>query len=102
MKRLALLASVGLLTSCSLPVMFSVAVDEPVLRGKLTLNGNSADLVKNFDGAYWAKWNGSDAAGTIDVVFPDGAVVTCRVGYVTQGMGVQAFSIHDRHCEREK
>ena len=99
MKRLVILAAAGLLVSCSPPVMFSVAADEPIERGKLTLNGNSVELMKNVDGAYWAKWNGSDAHGTIEIVYPDGAVVTCRVGYVTQGMGIQEFSVQDRQCE---
>jgi hypothetical protein len=81
--------------------MFRVDVDEPIEHGKLTLNGNSADLMKNLDGAYWAKWSGSDARGTIEIVFPDGGATTCRVGYITNGMGVQDFSIRNRRCEQE-
>ena len=78
--------------------MFRVEVDEPIAAGSLSLNGNSARLMKNVDGAYWAKWNGSDASGRIDIVYPDGGKAFCRIGYVTQGMGTQTLSIRNRVC----
>ena len=98
--RPVLLLPVILLSACSPPVMFRVDVDEQVKGGTLTLNGNSADLMKNLDGNYWAKWNGSDADGDIRIVFPDGQTTTCHVGYVTQGMGIQEFEIRHRQCEQ--
>lgn len=91
----------SLLTSCSPPVMFAVDVDEPISGGALILNGNSAGLMKNIDGAYWAKWSGSDASGSIVVRYPDGAKTTCSVGYVTHGMSdIQRFEIKKRICEQ--
>jgi uncharacterized protein YfaP (DUF2135 family) len=79
--------------------MFSVTVDEEVAGGTLTLNGNSAPLMRNIDGAYWAKWDGSDASGTIELVYPDGDKTVCEIGYVTHGMtDVQTYSVVDRQC----
>ncbi len=89
-----------LLAGCSSPVMFRVEVDEAISGGELTLNGNSARLMKNIDGAYWAKWNGSDADGDIVVHFVDGADVKCMVGYVTRGYGTQTFVVRQRKCEQ--
>ena len=89
----------SLLAGCSWPVMFRVEVDEPITGGKLTLNGKSAALMKNVDGAYWAKWNGSDAAGEVEVRYPDGSTATCQIGYVTHGMGIQTIQVRRRHCE---
>ena len=100
MRRLPILLAALCLTSCSPPVMFSVDADEPIEGGTLTLNGYSANLMKNVDGAYWAKWNGSDADGRIEIIFPDGGTTTCRVGYVTQGMNVQEFTVRGRKCEQ--
>jgi|GEM_PF-1132170 len=89
-----------LLSSCSPPQMFRVEVDEPVTRATLTLNGASAGMMKNVDGAYWAKWNGSDASGKIDIVFPDGGIVSCKIGYVTSGLTeVRTFVMRGRKCE---
>ena len=89
------------LSACSPPVMFSVSVDEEIRGGTLTLNGASAPLMHNIDGAHWAKWDGSDASGRIEVVFPDGAVTVCEIGYVTHGMlEVQAFAVVDRQCSQ--
>jgi len=88
------------LEGCALPTMFSVSVDEPVKGGTLTLNGRSANLIHNIDGAYWAKWNGSDASGTIRVIFPDGKSTICRIGYVTPGMGIQRFEVLNRRCNQ--
>ena len=79
--------------------MFSVSVDEDVSGGTLTLNGKRAPLMHNIDGAYWAKWDGSDASGVIEIVYPDGAKVVCEIGYVTRGMtDVQRYEVIDRHC----
>lgn len=87
------------LPGCSIPVMCSVTVDEEVSGGTLTLSGKSARLMRNVDGAYWARWDGSDASGTIEVVYPDGAKAVCEVGYVTHGMtDVQAYAVVDRQC----
>jgi hypothetical protein len=87
------------LSGCSVPVMFSVSVDEEIRGGTLTLNGKRAPLMRNVDGAYWAKWEGSDASGTIEVVFPDGGKAVCEIGYVTHGMtDVQAYEVIDRTC----
>ena len=100
--RVSLIVIAALMSSsCSLPVMFSVNVDEPIVGGTLTLNGGNASLMKNVDGAYWAKWGGSDASGQIAVVFPDGARAVCKVGYVTNNMtDIQRFSVKDRKCEQ--
>jgi len=78
--------------------MFRVDVDEEIVGGNLILKGRSARLIKNIDGAYWVKWNGGDAGGRIDIVYPDGRNISCRVGYVTHGMGVQRFSVKKRLC----
>jgi hypothetical protein len=78
--------------------MFAVDVDEPIAGGTLTLNGRSARLKKNMDGRYWAKWNGSDADGKIDILYPDGGKASCRIGYVTHGMSIQNFSVSKRIC----
>ncbi len=87
------------LSGCSVPVMFSVSVDEEVSGGTLTLNGKRAPLMRNVDGAYWAKWDGSDASGTIEVVYPDGTKAVCEIGYVTHGMtDVQKYAVIDRQC----
>jgi hypothetical protein len=81
--------------------MFRVIVDEPIVGGDLTLNGRSAHLMHNVDGAYWAKWTGSDASGQIVIRYADGANTTCRVGYVTRGMTeIQDFEITRRECEQ--
>ena len=102
MKYRMLLGSVLLIAvSCSEPVMFSVNVDEQIVGGTLILNGRSARLMKNLDGAYWAKWNGSDASGRIEILYPDGGSITCNVGYVTNGMrDIQMFSVTDRVCQQ--
>lgn len=78
--------------------MFAVAVDEPIKGGMLTLNGRSAALIHNVDGAYWGKWTGPDADGRIEIRYPDGAVVHCALGYVTPGMEAQRFSVTRRVC----
>ncbi len=98
-KLIAMLLLFGALAACSPPVMFRVAVDEPSVGGTLTLNGASAELMHNVDGNYWAKWDGSDADGQIDVRFPDGGHVVCRIGYVTKGMQIQNYEIVHRQCE---
>ncbi|MGE3692861.1 MAG: hypothetical protein AB7F98_15915 [Novosphingobium sp.] len=83
--------------------MFRVQVDEPVVGGVLVLNGHSAKLMHNVDGAYWAKWNGSDASGTVEVQYPDGSKTICQVGYVTHGMiEPQEFVIERRKCHQER
>lgn len=99
MRLFAAVTMASSLTACSPPIMFSMEVDEDIAGGTLTLNGASASLMRNVDGAYWAKWNGSDASGTIEVVYPDGAKAVCEVGYVTRGMGdVQKYAVVDRKC----
>jgi hypothetical protein len=88
-----------LLVGCSPPVMFSVEADEPITGGELTLNGKSARLMKNVDGAYWAKWNGADADGFIIVHYGDRSSARCRIGYVTSGMtDIQQFKVTGRTC----
>lgn len=104
MKQLFLLCGTLLVSSCVLEPMFAVDVDEPVESAKLTLNGNSANMMKNVDGRYWAKWGGSDAGGSIDIFYPDGAVTKCEIGYVTHGHGVpeiQSFEVKNRKCEQQ-
>jgi hypothetical protein len=99
-KRFVLAASIMLAASaCSPPVMFSVDVDEPISGGTLTLNGASARLMKNIDGAYWGIWNGADASGTIEVLYPGGQRASCSVGYVTPGMSIQTYTIRNRKCQ---
>lgn len=89
-----------MLAACSPPVLFRVQTDEPVVSGSLQLNGKSANLMKNFDDAYWAKWNGSDASGKITLQFEDGASTTCIVGYVTNGMNeIQEYAVSRRVCK---
>ena len=96
---IALVLAMLLIESCSLPVMFRVEVDEAIDHGTLTLNGRSVGLMKNVDGAYWAKWNGSDASGQIDIVFTDRAGASCAVGYVTHGISdIQQFLVRRRRC----
>jgi hypothetical protein len=81
--------------------MFRVHVDEPILGGELVLNGRAARLMKNVDGAYWAKWSGSDASGEISIAYADGMSVKCTVGYVTNGMtDIQNFEVRRRRCEQ--
>jgi hypothetical protein len=88
-----------MLAGCSPPVMFRVEVDEPISGGELTLNGNSVKLMKNIDGAYWAKWAGADAGGEIIVHYADGMSARCEIGYVTHGMtDIQDFRILRRAC----
>lgn len=78
--------------------MIAVDVDEEIEGGKLVLNGKSAGLTKNVDGVYWAKWDGPDASGYIEIRYPDGERIQCRVGYVTHGMEPQRFEVRDRTC----
>ncbi|MBY6217559.1 hypothetical protein [Qipengyuania aquimaris] len=97
--RFAIVFGALILSACSPPVMFAVDVDEEIDRGNLVLNGDAAALMKNTDGAYWAKWDGSDASGYIELIYPDGETVRCEVGYVTQGMrDVQSFEVRERAC----
>lgn len=89
------------LAGCSAPVMFSVAVDEDIDHGTLSLNDNTGKLMRNMDGKYWAKWSGSDASGHIEVVFSDGETTRCEVGYVTHGLlEVQEFVVENRTCRQ--
>jgi len=78
--------------------MFSVDVDEEITGGALTLNGSSARLIRNADGSYWAKWDGSDASGQITLDYHDGSTVRCAVGYVTHGIKEQRYRVVDREC----
>ena len=96
-RVLAALALCGA-ASCSSPVKFNVHVDEPVEGGTLTLNGSTVRLMKNGDGVYWAKWHGADASGRIDIDFLDGSRTTCPIGYVTNGMGIQQFTVSRHVC----
>lgn len=100
MRYVLIALTLGSLSACSPPVMFSVTVDEEVRSGTLTLNGASAPLMENVDGAYWAKWDGSDASGRIVVVFADGGTAVCDIGYVTHGMGVQSYQVANRRCSQ--
>lgn len=100
MRRLLTTCLLFLLAACSPPVMFSVSVDEPVEGGRLVLNGRSAEFMQNVDGNYWEKWDGADADGQIEIRYPDGAMTTCQISYVTNGMlEVQQFVVTDRRCE---
>lgn len=101
MRSVISAASCLTLAGCSAPVMFSVAVDEDIDHGTLTLNGNTGKLMRNMDGNYWAKWSGSDASGHIEVVFSDGETTRCEVGYVTHGLlEVQEFVVENRKCRK--
>ena len=102
MKYRMLLGSMLLIAaSCSMPVMFKVNVNERIVGGRLTLNGRSDRLMRSLDGAYWAKWNGSDASGSIEILYPDGEKVTCNVGYVANGIfDIQEFAVTDRVCQQ--
>lgn len=99
MKLLVALA-LAALAGCSQPAMVRVEADEAVEGATLVLNGRSAPLIKNVDGAYWGKWNGGDADGLIEVRFAVGATAVCRVGYLSSGMGVQEFRIDRRQCRQ--
>ncbi len=104
MKTLFLSCSILLLASCAPDPMFAVDVDEPIELSKLTLNGNSANMMKNVDGRYWAKWGGSDAGGSIEIYYPDGKSISCEIGYVTHGHGlpeIQAFEVKNRKCAQQ-
>lgn len=82
-----------------MPPMFSVQVDEPIAGGTITLNGGTVPLMKNVDGAYWAKWREAVAEGKITVRFPDGKSVSCGVGYKPgSSPRMQVFAIRDRKC----
>jgi hypothetical protein len=84
-----------------MPPMFSVAVDELVIDGRITLNGGSAKLMKNLDGAYWAKWREKVAEGELKVVFADGKSASCKIAYVPgRSPQRQAFAIRNRKCAR--
>ena len=101
MRVVPFLSAALLTTSCAPPVMFRVDVDEPIQVGTLTLNGRSAELMKNVDGAYWGKWNGSDAAGQIEIMFADRKSATCRIGYVSHGITkIQQFEVKKRVCNQ--
>ncbi|MFK7843090.1 MAG: hypothetical protein AB8B54_12565, partial [Sphingorhabdus sp.] len=82
MRKTLLFGATLLISSCAPEPMFAVDVDEPVESAKLTLNDNSAKMMKNVDGRYWAKWGGSDAGGRITIYYPDGDLTICEVGYV--------------------
>ncbi len=89
----------AVLQGCAPPVMFAVDVDEPIDGGTLTLNDQSAKLMQNLDGSYWAKWEGSDASGSIMIRYPDGKSTICPVGYVTHGMIPPIeFEVRERKC----
>ena len=97
--RIANVISAVFLSGCSPPVMFAVDVDEKIDGGNLVLNGKAAALMKNADGAYWAKWDGSDASEFIELIYPDGEAVRCEVGYVTHAtLDVQTFEVKGRTC----
>lgn len=90
---------VALLAGCSVPPMFSVAVDEPIVDGRMTLNGASARLMKNLDGAYWAKWREVPGKGEIVVFYADGTSASCKIAYIPGTTPQhQAFAIHNRKC----
>lgn len=92
---------VALLSGCNIPPMFSVAVDEPILEGSITLNGGSAPLMKNLDGAYWAKWREVAAEGAMVVTFADRKTASCPIAYVPGSSPQrQAYAIRDRQCRR--
>ncbi|UOR14687.1 hypothetical protein [Qipengyuania aquimaris] len=99
MRRFLIVLGAAILSACSPPVMFAVDVDEEIDGGTLVLNGESAALMQNMDGSYWARWDGSDASGFIELIYPDGKTARCEVGYVTQGMlDVQSFEVRERAC----
>jgi len=102
MRCLSFLAILVLgVAGCSPPVMFRVQADEPIESGRLILNGRSADLMRNVDGAYWAKWDGADASGQIELFFAGGRTVRCEIGYVTNGLiEVQEFVVESRRCRQ--
>jgi hypothetical protein len=96
-----LAALAALLAGCGMPPMFSVAVDEPIIDGLITLNGGSAKLIKNLDGAYWAKWREKAAEGELMVVFTDGKRASCKIEYAPGNSPQrQAFAIRNRKCAR--
>lgn len=91
----------ALLAGCTMPPMFSVEVDEPIAGGRITLNGGSAKLMKNLDGAYWAKWREVVAEGDMVVTFADGKTASCKIAYVPgTSPQRQAYAIRDRKCVR--
>ena len=86
-------------SSCATPPMFAVEVDEPIKSGTITLNDGSAPLIKNLDGAYWAKWTERDAKGKIVVLFPDGTETSCEISYaVGKSPQMQRFKVVFRQC----
>lgn len=82
-----------------MPPMFSLAVDEPIIDGHIKLNDGTAKLIKNLDGAYWAKWREVEAKGEMAVTFADGKAVSCKIAYIPgTSPQRQAYVIRNRKC----
>ena len=90
--------ALGLALLSSPPVTFKIEIDEPIAAGTLTLNGQSARLIKDVDGTYRAEWDGGDADGRIDLIYPDGGRSSCHIGYLTHSMGPQSVLVRKRVC----
>lgn len=80
--------------------MVRVESDEPIRDGQLIVNGAAANLMKNADGAYWAKWTGADTEGRIEVHFLDGQATTCEIAHLRSEGVVQTFKVANRRCFR--
>lgn len=100
-RLVAVGAGAILVSGCSPPVMFAVDVDEPIAGGTLMLNARFTELMRDAGGTYTARWDGADGSGSIAIRYPDGATISCRIGYVTNGLReVQRFVVRARQCEQ--
>lgn len=102
MTRLRILLGLVIFLSagCSKGVPFDLKSDEPLKSATLSLRDQRISMEKGADGVYVAHWAGGEADGTIQVIFPDGGVASCRVGYVTDGLGPQKFMLEHRRCSQ--
>lgn len=89
------------LAACSRPVPFELEVDERISSADLVLNGKTSNFERHGYGPYKSEWNGSDASGQINILYPDGSRTTCQVGYVTHGITEpQRFRLENKACKQ--
>jgi hypothetical protein len=105
MRWSGLLAATAILAaSCSRSwVAFQVDADEPIRSATLHLNDRTIALERVGPGKYVRVWGGGDADGNIGIVFADGILGSCQVGYVASGLDTQKFVIklgNANNCRR--
>ena len=85
-------------TGCSPPHEFVVVSDKQPHSATLTLTGKKSEMRKHRQ-TFVASRNVSDASGVIEVSYSDGRVVSCRIGYITNGeQEPHHFSIVGGRC----